>query len=151
MLGNSEVDNRPGPVHKHTSTYGYEISCAPLTQNRKGFRDMPLVRVEPLGAEFEAQVGETIMSAALRSGYSWPTLCNGNGECSVCWTDVATGSENLTAVGEREGATLTQLPRPLQERRTVRLACQAQVLGAVTVQKKGVKRSLGADLCAPRS
>ena len=45
---------------------------------------MPRVVVRPSGSTFEAEPGETIMAAALRNGYWWPTTCNGRAECAVC-------------------------------------------------------------------
>ena len=58
-------------------------------------RRLPIVRVEPRGIDIEAEEGETIMAAALRAGYHWPTVCNGQGTCRVCRVEVVSRSENL--------------------------------------------------------
>jgi|HubBroStandDraft_6_1064221.scaffolds.fasta_scaffold92359_2 2Fe-2S ferredoxin len=34
-----------------------------------------VVRVEPLGVDIDVRPGESIMAAAQRSGYYWPTHC----------------------------------------------------------------------------
>jgi 2Fe-2S ferredoxin len=68
-------------------------------------------------------------------------VCNGDGECSVCWVEVVAGVENLAAIGDHERTTLEVVPRLIRQARSVRLACQAKMLGPVTVRKKGVRRS----------
>jgi 2Fe-2S ferredoxin len=94
------------------------------------------VTVEPRGIAFEAEDGETIMDAAQRCGYRWPTLCNGDATCSICWVEVTTGAEYLSDIEARERETLDTM---LTRRQAVRLACQARVNGMVTVRKNGVR------------
>ena len=45
---------------------------------------MPLVRIEPLGATFDVTPEETMLVAAWRLGYPWPSRCWGQAECMVC-------------------------------------------------------------------
>lgn len=97
------------------------------------------VAVEPRGIVIEVNEGETIMAAAEQSGYHWPTLCHGDGTCSICWVEVTEGGEHLSAVRDEERATLDLLSPRLRATRTVRLACQARVGGDVTVRKTGVR------------
>lgn len=97
------------------------------------------VAVEPRGIEFEVNDGETIMAAAQRHGYRWPTLCRGDGTCSICWVEVTAGENQLSDTAPAERATLELLSPLLRANRTVRLACQARVRGDVTVRKSGVK------------
>lgn len=97
------------------------------------------VAVEPRGIHFEVTEGETIMGAAERSGYRWPTLCHGDGTCSICWVEVTAGECHLSAVGDNERETLGLLSPRLRATRVVRLACQARVEGDVTVRKPGVR------------
>jgi hypothetical protein len=35
-----------------------------------------VVRVEPLGVDIDVRPGESIMAAAQRGGYYWPTQCH---------------------------------------------------------------------------
>ena len=101
---------------------------------------MPTVRVEPKGIVLEVQVGETIMEAATRLGYSWPTVCGGQASCTTCVCDVEEGAEALEPISRLER---TELERvfPTLERRglPVRLACQARPTADVVVTKRGVR------------
>ena len=44
----------------------------------------PVVRVEPIGVTFRLAEGETLIQAAWRQGYDWPTVCGGRAECTAC-------------------------------------------------------------------
>lgn len=99
------------------------------------------MRVDPAGIEIEVRPGETLMQAAWRAGYQWPTLCYGVGSCTACQCEVV---EGLHVISARTGAELTLLD-DLNRRvrranpRRVRLACQVTTTGDVTVRKPGVK------------
>ena len=97
------------------------------------------VDVQPGGFVLSVCDGETVMAAAERLGYRWPTLCHGEATCSVCWAQVLSGEQNLDAPGEAEQATLELLSPQLRAGRQVRLACQARVRGDLTVRKPGVR------------
>ena len=43
-----------------------------------------VVRVEPSGALIGVRQGETLMAAAERQGYRWPTICHGQAVCTAC-------------------------------------------------------------------
>jgi ferredoxin, 2Fe-2S len=99
-----------------------------------------VVRVEPLGIEIPTDGTESIMAAAVRAGYHWPTICGGAGSCRTCFLTVLTGSEHLSPIEpfEREGlAQLGVAARSGGE--AVRLACQVRAAGDVTVRKRGVR------------
>jgi 2Fe-2S ferredoxin len=83
------------------------------------------------------------MDAAIRLGYTWPTVCHGDGTCTICWIEVMTGDGSLSSIQDLERNALTQLPARIRNDRVVRLACQARVFGDAVVSKKGVRRSLG--------
>jgi len=105
------------------------------------------VRVEPQGIELAARHGETVMAAAERLGWKWPTICHGDGECSVCWVKVIDGSAHISPMSEDERATLELLPSSIvgsKDSSPVRLACQARILGDATVAKRGVTPQDGA-------
>ena len=101
----------------------------------------PIIRVDPLGVELDVRPGETLIEAAWRSGYYWPTVCYGQAECAACHVTVLEGEQHLVAPSEEElTAIRTLLTGPLgrsPERR--RLACRLQVVGPAVVEKKGVR------------
>ena len=97
---------------------------------------MPTVRVEPDGFLIDVDPGETLIEAAWRLGYVWPTTCYGKAECTRCHVEVIAGAEHLSPVGDEEAATLEFLGG---RRPNVRLACRLRVDGPVVVRKRGVR------------
>jgi ferredoxin len=97
------------------------------------------VRVEPAGLELLAAEGQTLMAAANAAGRWWPTVCGGNGTCRTCFAVVTAGAEHLSPVGSLEAEGLALLGVPTRPGEQVRLACQAQVHGAVVARKAGVR------------
>jgi 2Fe-2S ferredoxin len=99
-----------------------------------------VVRVEPLGVDIDVQPGESIMAAAQRAGYHWPTQCQAMGSCTACFARVKQGAGSLSAVEAAEADSLERLARRFGRRgRNIRLACQAKPTGDVVVVKPGVK------------
>ena len=100
---------------------------------------MPRIRVEPLGVEIEAPVGETVMDAVCAAGYFWPVGCAKTGECTNCAMEVVSGIGRLSQMGryERQNLLRQRGTRSLEDTR-LRLACQARVEGDVVVYKRGV-------------
>ncbi len=103
------------------------------------------MRVEPSGITFEVRSDETLIEAAWRHGYTWPTVCAGKGTCRTCFVLVVDGSEALGPLGPLEHEGIEALrgvaPEPLE---LVRLACQLRVTGArAVVSKVGVQRMEG--------
>jgi 2Fe-2S ferredoxin len=104
---------------------------------------MPIVRVLPLDAEFEADVDATVMGAAQARGYYWPTTCGGEGRCTTCACEVLAGAAMLAPMGRAERRTLEEERGPAVLQSSVRLACQARLLPGATVvevRKAGVRR-----------
>jgi 2Fe-2S ferredoxin len=98
---------------------------------------MPIVRVEPLGAEIEVHRGEPLAFAAWRLGYRWPTVCWGQGDCMLCRVEILAGDELIEPPDGAEIAALRAQVRVSSDR--VRLACRLRVTGdGVVVEKKGV-------------
>ena len=95
------------------------------------------VRVEPSGITIDPQPGESIMAAAQRAGHSWPTLCGGDGECTVCHLFVEAGAEHLSPMAANERKALAALIERFGP--AVRLACQTTVDGPAIVRKRGVR------------
>ncbi|HWO73712.1 MAG TPA: 2Fe-2S iron-sulfur cluster-binding protein [Dehalococcoidia bacterium] len=102
---------------------------------------MTKILVMPAGIVLEARLGETIMEAAQRLGYYWPTTCGGQGVCTTCLCEVEAGGGLLAAMGRSERKTLAAERGEAILGRPVRLACQATVLaeGEVCVAKPGVR------------
>ena len=89
-----------------------------------------MIRVEPSGAAFEVEEGETIMAAALRSGFTWPTICGGQGNCKTCVFLILEGDEHLAAAEPWEQEGLQSIAHTLPNGgKGFRLACQAKLLG----------------------
>ncbi len=97
------------------------------------------VRVEPSGIAFEAEPGETVMHAAVRQGHRWPTLCHGEGSCTICHFEVIGEAAGLAPPSATESDALRHCGASRWCAGEVRLACQARVLGDVVVRKKGVR------------
>ena len=102
----------------------------------------PRFRVEPSGIELEAEPGETVMAAALRAGYRWPTVCGGQAECGVCALEVVDAPGALALPGADEAERMAVLPeRRVHPDRTYRLACRLVAVDGLTVHKRGVVHS----------
>lgn len=100
---------------------------------------LAIVRVEPSGLEFDVDASETMMQAALRHGYQWPTVCGGQGQCRACSVEILDGQDRLCPAGRIEVEGIKILVASGDDPAKVRLACQAKVRGAVTVRKHGVR------------
>jgi 2Fe-2S ferredoxin len=100
-----------------------------------------IVHVQPLAVDIEVQPGETLIEAAWREGYDWPTVCYGQAECTACHVVVVEGAENLSDVGPDEAKALELLRSSgLRNLDARRLACRLEVHGPVIVEKRGVRR-----------
>jgi 2Fe-2S ferredoxin len=98
---------------------------------------VPPVRVRPVDAIVEVAAGETLMGAARRQGWFWPTVCGGDCECGTCWVVVEEGAEYGSAMEEAERATLAKGIKANEPR--ARLACQIRVSGPMVVTRRSVK------------
>jgi 2Fe-2S ferredoxin len=82
---------------------------------------------------------ETLIEAAWRSGYYWPTVCYGQAQCTTCHVKVLQGEDHLVPPEDEEtNALRTLLVRPAGRRR---LACRLKVTGPAVVEKRGVRRA----------
>jgi ferredoxin, 2Fe-2S len=98
------------------------------------------VRVEPSGITLDVHDGETVMAAARRAGYRWPTICGGVADCGACALEVLEVLDAaLPTPSAAEGLRLHALiERRRYPDRTWRLACQLVPTGTVVVRKTGV-------------
>jgi ferredoxin, 2Fe-2S len=103
--------------------------------------DAPRVRVEPLGLDLALLPGETLIEAAWRAGYYWPTVCYGQARCMACQVLILDGEENVIPPAEEEvNAVRTLLRGQSADLHTRRLACRLEVSGPVAVEKRGVRK-----------
>ncbi len=98
-----------------------------------------VVRVEPLGVSIEVARGETLMAAAERQGYRWPTVCHGQALCTVCFIE---DSDAFEPPGQLELTGLELFAeRSYYKGKALRLACQARPVVNTVVIKRGVRRA----------
>lgn len=99
-----------------------------------------VVRVEPTGISFEVRHGETLMAAAERHGYRWPTICHGQAVCTACHIVLDRDVEAFEPAGPREQEALRLFDgRSYYKGKVVRLACQARPVADTAVTKRGVR------------
>ena len=107
------------------------------------------VQVLPLDVELTVRRGESLMAAAQRQGYYWPTRCRGQALCTACLFEIVSGEHGFDPAEPLEQDALESLSE-FQARRAgrLRLACQALPRGSATVFKRGMKRR-GNHACDP--
>jgi adenylate cyclase len=106
--------------------------------------DAAKITVRPGGSVFDAGPNESIMAAAQRNGFRWPTVCGGKATCRTCVFTVNEGAEHLSEPNKLEAEAMKLLRRPSSRAGDlVRLACQARTTGDLTVTKPGVRPSAG--------
>jgi 2Fe-2S ferredoxin len=98
---------------------------------------MARVRVLPSDVVITVGAGESILDAALREGWAWPTNCFGQARCTACRVTIVAGGDQLDAPEPEEVGVLDRLDRldrqpdaPLRRR----LACRARPRGDLTVE-----------------
>ncbi|MGH3970131.1 MAG: 2Fe-2S iron-sulfur cluster-binding protein [Mycobacterium sp.] len=101
-----------------------------------------VVRVEPSGHDIIVEPDESLLAAALHQGYRWPTLCHGAGECTTCFVKLLSGAEHVAPASAQERARLAECGRDGPD---VRLACQLEIHGPISVLKRGLRRNTGGD------
>jgi len=86
-----------------------------------------LPSMERVECKTESSISDGILATALRL----PMMCGGNGRCATCHVYVVSGAENLSPASDREQAALGRLTGMKENSR---LACQARMLGDVSVE-----------------
>jgi ferredoxin, 2Fe-2S len=104
------------------------------------------VHVAPAEVVIIARPGDSVYAAARSAGYRWPTSCEGDGDCTVCWMEVIDGAGNLSPRTPIEERWLRNFAAARLLKGEARLACQAQVSGPVSVRKRGVRPDDGQGL-----
>jgi 2Fe-2S ferredoxin len=112
---------------------------AHISASTPGVRQVGHVSVEPSGVQFDVRPAESVIQAAWRAGFQWPTTCWGQAECGVCAMEILEGAEFLVPADKVEAARLRSLPR--RDGGNRRLACQTRLPGGgnLTVRKPGVR------------
>lgn len=90
---------------------------------------MPSITFQPMGLTVSVESGCTILEAAVRSELFLRHVCGGIMNCATCRATVVEGMESLSPASRGERKRLAELYAPAN----VRLSCQAQILGDVTV------------------
>jgi class 3 adenylate cyclase len=93
--------------------------------------DVPTVHYLPEGMTVEVRPGETLLDGARRAGVPHAAACGGEGLCSTCRVLVLDGGHHLSAPTDEERSIST----PLGFGAEIRLACQSQASGSVTVRR----------------
>ncbi len=88
------------------------------------------VRYLPMDIEIDAQIGDTLLDAALEHGLKIQHECGGNCACTTCQVRVECGSDHLSKMEEVEQDRLSTAEGWASNSR---LACQAILLGGDAV------------------
>ncbi len=106
-----------------------------------------MVTVLPADETIVVSHDETLLQAAKRQGWTWPTVCQGDMECGICWVVVKEGADRLNQLRPGERNRLDMGMAAAQP--TARLACQARVLESesmpIVVWRKGAKPRPSSD------
>lgn len=100
------------------------------------------ISIQPGDITFDVAEGETVIAAAWRNHYYWPTICGGRGECTACHLFIEDGSDNAVPPEPTELAMLEGVRARTRSDLPVRLACQLRTTGPMTVKKKAVRRRI---------
>lgn len=90
---------------------------------------MPTIRFVKDFPPIEVPRGTPLMDGLLKGGRPVASSCHGDGVCAKCKIVIAQGARNLSPIQARE----QMLRERLRLTPEVRVSCQAQVLGDVTV------------------
>ena len=100
---------------------------------------MPVIHIDPLDVDLDLAPGESLMEAAERQGYTWPTICGGVGMCTMCWARITEGVEHASPMEQLERDALeTYRWADGTAEPDVRLGCQVTFTGDARVTKRGV-------------
>jgi ferredoxin, 2Fe-2S len=103
--------------------------------------DAAVVHVRPGGAVIAVRPGETLMTAARRQGYRWPSICGGKASCTTCFVQIVEGRAAVLPMEQPEYTALEFLRHKFAaDPDRVRLACQLHIQrDGVVVLRPGVR------------
>ncbi|KHD89001.1 MAG: hypothetical protein OM95_05950 [Bdellovibrio sp. ArHS] len=90
---------------------------------------MPLISFKKNRAALTVPTGANLMKSLLDAGLPVASSCDGDGVCAKCKIVIVAGKENLTPENEIEAFLRETKDLPSD----VRISCQTQVLGDITV------------------
>jgi 2Fe-2S ferredoxin len=90
---------------------------------------MPRVTFHPSGKCFDVRRGGSLLRAAVRARMHLGRACRGEGVCAACRVRVLAGADHLSPPTALEQRMARRRPLDADER----YACQARVLGDVTI------------------
>lgn len=95
---------------------------------------MPQIFYLPDEISVEAEEGDFILDVSKQAGIPHTHVCGGAARCSTCRVLIVDGLDNCGEPGSAERA----IAKQLRFESTVRLACQTQILGDVTVRRLAI-------------
>ena len=98
-----------------------------------------VVRVQPADCDITVPAGMPLMQAAQAIGIRWPNVCKGQAQCGVCAVEIVDGDLSAMEPRQREVQMLERLSQRPRHGGVMRLACQLQPAGPITVIKLGVR------------
>lgn len=90
---------------------------------------MPIISFAKNRPPIEVSIGANLMESLLNAGLPVASSCFGDGICARCRIQIVKGGESLSPIGTLEEILKTRLRIPAD----VRISCQTQVLGDVTI------------------
>ena len=90
---------------------------------------MPKIKFIKTKPEIEVTNGANLMQSLLAAGVPVASSCNGDGVCSKCRVKVIEGQKNLSEINDTELILIDQNSLGKE----IRISCQVEVLGDVTV------------------
>lgn len=90
---------------------------------------MPKIKFVKNKPEIEVPAGANLMRALLKAGLPVASSCNGDGVCSKCRIKIIEGQKNLSEPNDTE----LILKEQNSISKELRISCQVEVLGDVTV------------------
>lgn len=100
---------------------------------------MPVITIEPMGAQIECRDDESVFQAIRRNNLPIPTACVGKGTCGLCRVKVVAGEEALPPVSAIEKKHLGNTYFITK----LRLSCQLKPSGDVTLLIPDALRAQG--------
>jgi adenylate cyclase len=82
------------------------------------------------GSRVAATPGQSLLDISRLAGIPHMSVCGGRARCSTCRTLIIIGNQNVTPPTDAEAALLSKLDAGPE----IRLACQARIIGDVTVR-----------------
>ena len=118
----------------HTESAPRPGEVATVTDGSTGHE----ITMKPADAVIGVGPGESVLTAAFREGYRWPSVCGGEAMCGTCFVKVEEGAEHISPIGDAEAFRLKFIGRANDP--TIRLACQMHLSGDVVAFKRGVRK-----------